>query len=58
MDLESVIESMKSTSVTEKEPGVTCKCTRKCATMSCPCKKSLQLCDVKCHPSNIKCTNR
>lgn len=54
-DMESVIAAMESTNLASE---VFCKCTRKCATMTCPCKKSLKLCDLKCHAKNLKCQNK
>ena len=54
--LESVIAALETTKLDSDK--VVCKCTRKCATMTCPCKKSLKSCTEMCHPKNIKCQNK
>ena len=60
-DIESVIAGLENTEISDKdlEPSeVLCSCTRKCATNSCPCRKSSKLCGQKCHLKNLKCENR
>ena len=54
-EMMSMIAAMESTSLNS---DIVCNCTRKCATISCPCRKSVTLCSVKCHPKNIKCQNK
>ena len=54
-DLDSVIDALGNATIAPKHPS--CSCTRKCATVSCPCNKSLKLCDQNCHPKNLKCLN-
>ena len=54
-EMMSMIAAMESTSLTSDK---VCNCTRKCATISCPCRKSVTLFSVKCHPRNTKCQNK
>ena len=54
-EMMTMIAAMESTSLTS---DTVCNCTRKCATISCPCRKSVTLCSVKCHPRNTKCQNK
>ena len=53
--LDSVIAALGNASLDSKQ--LSCTCTRKCATVNCPCRKSLKLCDTNCHPKNLKCAN-
>ena len=54
-DLDSVTDALGNASLDTEQ--LFCTCTRKCATVNCPCRKSLKLCDKKCHPKNLKCVN-
>ena len=55
-DLDSLIQALGHASIDTDD--VSCLCTRKCATVNCPCKKSAKFCGLKCHPKNSKCNNR
>ena len=55
LDVESLISGMEKATLTPVLQG--CTCSRKCATVTCPCKKALKLCDSYCHPKNVKCVN-
>ena len=55
-DLDSLIDALGHASIGADD--VSCVCTRKCATVNCPCKKSAKFCGLKCHPKNSKCNNR
>ena len=56
--IEAVIDAMKSTNLDSITMDVNCNCTRKCATVSCACKKAFKPCDSKCHVKNAKCQNK
>ena len=55
INVESLISGLEKATLNPVVQG--CTCSRKCVTVTCPCKKALKLCDSYCHPKNVKCVN-